>query len=117
MRITQGRIGSALPQRPGGRASADERAAADAARAGSTDRAIDGLTAAINSSSSDAGFRFQQRASLFLQRGDYARAADDFQSAISAYNDQITRGEQVANARAGLRASRGGLNIALAGSR
>ncbi|PQV63251.1 hypothetical protein B1R32_11477 [Abditibacterium utsteinense] len=117
VRITQGRLGSALPQRPGARAGADERAAADAARNGSTDRAIDGLTSAINSNSGDAGFRFQQRATLFLQRGDYSRAADDFQSAISAYNDQIGRGDQVASARAGLRAARSGLNLALAGGR
>ncbi len=117
VRITQGRIGSALPQRPSARASADERAAADATRTGATDRAINNLTSAINSNSGDAGFQLQQRATLFLNRADYSRAAEDFQSAISAYNDQIGRGEQVAAARAGIRASRSGLNVALAGGR
>jgi hypothetical protein len=106
-----------LPQRPAARASDAERDAAAAARGGSTTQAIDGLTAAINANSSDAGFRFQQRAQLFLGQGDYSRAADDFQSAISAYNDQIARGDQVASARAGLRAARSGLNLALAGGR
>ncbi len=117
VRITQGRVGSILPQRPTTRAGDAERAAAAAARSGSTNQAIDGLTNAINASSSDAGFRFQQRAMLFLSQNDYARAADDFQSAITAYSDQIARGEQVASARAGLSAARSGLNRALAGGR
>lgn len=117
VRITQGRVGSSLPLRSSARAGDAERNAAAAARGGSTTQAIDGLTAAINANSSDAGFRYQQRATLFLQQGDYSRAADDFQAAISAYNNQIERGEQVASARAGLRAARSGLNLALAGGR
>jgi tetratricopeptide (TPR) repeat protein len=117
VRITQGRVGSILPSRPSASANTAERAAAAAARGGSTAQAIDGLTNAINANSGDAGFRFQQRAQLFLSQGDYARAADDFQSAISAYNEQINRGDQVASARAGLRAARSGLNLALAGGR
>lgn len=117
VRITQGRVGSALPQRPAAQASDSERAAAAAAQGGSTAQAISGLTAAINANSSDAGFRFQQRATLFLGQRDYGRAAEDFQSAISAYTEQINRGEQVASANAGLRAARNGLNLALAGGR
>lgn len=117
VRITQGRVGSILPSRPAARAGDAERAAAAAARGGSTGQAIDGLTSAINANSGDAAFRFQQRAQLFLGQGDYARAADDFQAAIAAYNEQINRGDQVASARAGLRAARSGLNVALAGGR
>lgn len=118
VRITQGRVGtSTVPARSSAQASAQERNAANAARTGQSERAINSLSNAINSDSSDAGFRFQQRATLFLQNGDYRRAADDFQSAISAYNDQINSGESVASARAGLRAARSGLNLALAGGR
>lgn len=116
VRITQGRIGSSrLPQRPAAQAGADERGAADAVRNGQSDRAIEQLSSAVNADASDAGFRYQQRAMLFLDRGDYSRAADDFQAAISAYGEQIARGEQVAAARAGQRAARNGLNLALAG--
>jgi tetratricopeptide (TPR) repeat protein len=116
VRITQGRIGSSrLPQRPASQAGLDERGAAEAARGGQTEEAIQRLSNAVNADSSDAGFRYQQRAMLFLDRGDYSRAADDFQAAISAYGEQIERGEQVAAARAGQRAARNGLNLALAG--
>lgn len=117
VRITQGRVGSLAPQRSSSRAGDAERSAAAAARSGSTTQAIDGLTAAINANASDAGYRFQQRAMLFMGQGDYSRAIDDFQAAISAYNDQIARGDQVASARAGLSAARSGLNRALAGNR
>lgn len=118
VRITQGRVGgSSVPQRSSSQADADERGAANASRAGQTDQAVNRITAAINSNPGDAGFRYQQRATLFLDRGDYTRAADDFQAAISAYNAQIERGEQVDAARAGLRTARSGLNAALAGGR
>ena len=118
VRITQGRVGtSALPQRPAAQAGADERGAANATRAGQTDRAIERLSAALSTDANDAGYRYQQRAQLFLDRGDYGRAVDDFQAAISAYNEQILRGEQVNSARAGVRAARSGLNLALAGNR
>jgi tetratricopeptide (TPR) repeat protein len=116
VRITRGRIGtSALPNIPTAQAGDAERGAANASRGGQTDRAISGLSAAINADSSDAGYRYQQRAMLFLDRGDYSRAADDFQSAISAYGEQISRGDQVNAARAGQSAARRGLNLALAG--
>ena len=118
VRITQGRVTtSTLPQRPAAQAGADERSAARATGPGQSERAIERLSAAINTDPSDAAFRLQQRGQLFLDRGDYARAADDFQSAISAYNEQIARGEQVASARAGVRTARSGLNLALAGNR
>jgi tetratricopeptide (TPR) repeat protein len=118
VRITQGRIGtSALPQRPSSQGNNDERGAAAASRNGQSEQAIDRLTSAINANASDAGYRYQQRAQLFLNRGDYSRAADDFQAAMSAYRAQIDRGEQVAAARAGYNSARSGLNLALAGGR
>lgn len=117
IRVREGRVGTGvLPARPDNQAREDERAANAAARSGQTDAAISRLSAAI-SADPDDGFRFQQRAMLFMERGDYRRAADDFQSAISSYQNQIDRGEQVAQARAGLRAARSGLNLALSRSR
>ncbi len=118
VRITQGRVGgSTVPQRSSSQANDSERGAAGASRNGQSDQAINNLTAAINADPGGAGYRYQQRATAFLDRGDYARAADDFQAAISAYSAQIERGEQVAAARAGLRTARSGLNAALAGGR
>jgi len=107
IRIRSGSLGAAsAPQRPQNQANNTEQAATNAARTGQTDTAIQGLTSAINNNPSDAGFRFQQRASLFLERGDYSRAADDYQSAISAYQEQINRGENVTSARSGLRSAK-----------
>jgi tetratricopeptide (TPR) repeat protein len=114
IRIRSGTLGAvSAPQRPQNQANNNEQTATTAARTGQTDQAIQGLTSAINNNPSDSGFRFQQRASLFLERGDYSRAVDDFQSAISAYQDQINRGENVTSARSGLRSARSGLNLAL----
>lgn len=118
VRITRGRIGSsAVPSRSSARNDDAERRATAASSSGRTGEAINRLTTAINADPGGAGFRYQQRASLFLDRGDFARAATDFQSAISAYSAQIERGDQVASASAGLRAARSGLNAALAGGR
>ncbi|RYE69249.1 MAG: hypothetical protein EOO81_08670 [Oxalobacteraceae bacterium] len=115
IRITQGSLSSrpATPPRTGTVAQGNERAAAAAAANGNQDRAINGLTNAINSSGSDQGFLLQQRAMAFMDRGDNARAVEDFQAAISAYQDQIGRGDNVASAQAGLRSARSGLNLAL----
>ena len=113
VKVTQGRIPP--PSRPGQAARDDESRAASAARAGQNDRAINSLTNAINNSDpSEAGSRYQQRATLFLQQGDAQRAISDFQSAISAYQSQINNGEDVAQARAGLRTCQSGLRLALA---
>lgn len=118
MRITQGRVGtSALPQRPASQGNNEERNAANASRSGQNEQAIERLSASINANASDAGYRYQQRAMLFLNRGDYSRAADDFQAAMNAYRAQIDRGEQVVAARAGYNSARSGLNLALAGGR
>jgi tetratricopeptide (TPR) repeat protein len=118
VRITQGQVGrSSAPARSSARGNNDESGAASASRSGQPDQAINRLTAAINASPQDAGFRYQQRATLYLERGDSARAASDFQAAIAAFNAQIERGDQVASARAGIRSARSGLNIALATAR
>jgi hypothetical protein len=118
VRITQGRLPSSAPVRPNNAARNDEGRAAAAARGGQSDAAINNLTSAINNSEpNDLGFRYQQRASLFMERGEYNRAIDDFQSAISAYNDQINRGEQVKQAQAGIKSARAGMNLAVSAAR
>ena len=118
VRITEGRVGNGvIPVQPGGAARQNENNANDAARNGQTDQAISQLSEAIRADSDNAGFRYQQRATLFLQRGDYGRASDDFQSAISAYQNQINNGDDVAQARRGLNSARSGLSLALAGRR
>jgi tetratricopeptide (TPR) repeat protein len=108
--------GGAAPGRSSARAAAAESAAARAATGGRTDAAITNLNRAIEAGG-DTGWRYQQRALAFLEAGDYKRAADDFQTAISAYRDQIERGERVAEARVGERACQSGLALALANLR
>ncbi len=118
VRVTEGRVGNGVvPSQPSAVARENERAANDAARNGQNDQAISQLSQAIRADSDNAGFRYQQRATLFLQRGDYNRASDDFQSAISAYQAQIANGDDVAQARRGLSSARSGLTLALAGKR
>ena len=118
VRITEGRVGNGvIPQQPSSVARQNESSAGDAARNGQTDQAISQLSQAIRADSENAGFRYQQRATLFLQRGDYNRASEDFQAAISAYQNQINSGDDVAQARRGLSSARSGLNLALAGKR
>jgi tetratricopeptide (TPR) repeat protein len=108
------RPGVAAPPRSGSAARGDERDATAATRNGQTDRAINSLTNAIGATGSDSGYLYQQRAMAYMQRGDSARASEDFQSAINAYQAQIDRGENVAAAQAGLRAARSGLAVAQA---
>lgn len=118
VRVTEGRVGNGvIPSQPSAVARDNERQANDAARNGQSDQAISQLSQAIRADSDNAGFRYQQRATLFLQRGDYNRATDDFQSAISAYQSQISSGDDVAQARRGLSSARSGLTLALAGKR
>lgn len=90
-------------------------AEAAAVRAGSSrrpDAAITSSSQAIRNGG-ETGWNYQQRALAFLTRGDNQRAADDFQLAISAYNDQIARGDRVDEARGGVSACRAGLALAL----
>lgn len=112
IRITRGSLGRPVT-RSGTVARGNERAATAAAATGNADRAINNLTGAINATGSDQGFLLQQRATAFLDRGDTARAVEDFNASINAYQDQINRGENVAAAQAGQRAARSGLNVAL----
>ncbi len=118
VRVTEGRVGSGvMPSQPSNVARENENNANAAARNGQTDQAISQMSQAIRADSDNAGFRYQQRAMLFLQRGDYNRASDDFQSAISAYQSQISNGDNVAQAKSGLNSARSGLTLALAGKR
>lgn len=118
VRVTEGRVGTGvMPSQPSNVARENENNANASARNGQTDQAISQLSQAIRADSDNAGFRYQQRAMLFLQRGDYNRASDDFQSAISAYQSQISRGDNVAQAKSGLNSARSGLTLALAGKR
>ena len=118
VRVTEGRVGNGvIPTQPSNVARDNERSAGESARNGQTEQAISQMSQAIRADSDNAGFRYQQRATLFLQRGDYNRASDDFQSAISAYQNQIGRGDDVAQAKRGLNSARSGLALALAGKR
>jgi Flp pilus assembly protein TadD len=99
-----------------GRAAAPPRAAALAARderfaASGNAGAIAAATRAIESGD-DSAVRYQQRAQLYLVSGDNGRAVNDFRSAIAGYNDMIARGDRVALARAGIAASRSGIEVA-----
>lgn len=113
IRITQGSISRPAPARSGTLARGNERSATTAAAAGNQDAAINSLTNALNATGADQGFLLQQRAMAFLDRGDSARAVEDFNSSIAAYQDQINRGENVPAAQAGIRSARSGLNLAL----
>jgi tetratricopeptide (TPR) repeat protein len=106
--------GASPVARPENRAANDERNARSDAQAGRADAAIDNLSRAIESGGPDVALRYQQRAQLYLQNGDGARASSDFQAAISAYNDMIARGDRVAIARSGISACRRGLQMAQA---
>ena len=118
IRVTEGRLGNGvMPTQPDGAARQNERNASEAARGGQTEQAIAQLSQAIRADSDNAGYRYQQRATLFLQRGDYSRASDDFQSAVAAYQNQIARGDNVTEAKRGLAAARSGLTLAIAAKR
>jgi hypothetical protein len=109
IRITGNR--PAAPARPEAGSRAAEAAARDAAAAGRTGSAISSASSAIEGGR-DTGWRYQQRALLFLEQGDNARAADDFRTAIAAYRDQINRGVNVDQARIGIDACQNGLRLA-----
>jgi hypothetical protein len=113
-RVTTNRANTgAAPARPDSRARDAENDAREDARSGRTERAITRTTAAIEGGR-DTGWRYQQRALLKLENGDNASAADDFQTAIAAYRDQIARGISTDEARAGISACQSGLRLAQA---
>jgi hypothetical protein len=104
--------------RPENAARSAEDAARDDASNGRTGDAISRTTAAINSGNDfDRAYRLQQRALLRLDAGDNSGAISDFQAAISAYNDQISRGTRVAEARRGISSCQSGLRLAQANNR
>lgn len=111
VRITTTHTPATAPTRPEARSRAAEAAAAEAARAGRTGGAISSASASIEGGR-DTGWRYQQRALLFLEQGDNARAADDFRTAIAAYRDQINRGANTDQARTGIDACQNGLRLA-----
>lgn len=100
------------PARPENTAAGNESAAGGSARAGDSAAAISRMTRSIESGGGDTAFRYQQRAGLYVQSGDYSRAINDYQSAIAAYNDMIARGERVSFARSGIQASQRGIQLA-----
>lgn len=99
------------PPRSSGLARDAEHAAMSDARSGQTSKGIDRVNESMQIGGA-TGWSYQQRAGLNLERGDYARAADDFQTAIAAYNDQIRRGERVQEARQGIKSCETGLRLA-----
>lgn len=116
--LSRPRNPSAAQPRPSNRGTEAERAAARESRAGRSGSAITTINEAIRTGNGgDTGWRYQQRALLFLEQGDYQRAADDFQVAINSYRDQVRRGERVNEAQSGIQACRSGLNLALANLR
>jgi tetratricopeptide (TPR) repeat protein len=102
---------STAPARPDARAARDVRSAASG-NAG----AVAAATRAIEAGGGDTAMRYQQRAQLYLDSGDNTRAINDFQTAISAYNDMIARGDRPAVARAGIQVSQRGIQVARARS-
>lgn len=97
--------------RPGNEARAAENAASRAGAAGRAGDVVPNLTRSIERQ--PTGYVYQQRAIAFMERGDNARAVDDFQSAISAYQDQIRQNQNVEDARNGIQACRSGLQLAM----
>ena len=59
----------------------------------------------------DAAYKYQMRALIYVEQGNNARAASDFQSAIALYQRQLTRGQNVEEARRGLQACRQALSL------
>jgi tetratricopeptide (TPR) repeat protein len=97
--------------RPGNEARAAENAASRAGAAGRTEDVVPNLTRSIERQ--PTGYGYQRRAMAFMEKGDYARAVDDFQSAISAYQDQIRQNQNVEDARNGIQACRSGQQLAM----
>lgn len=117
-RPATGSVAIPPPVRPANRVVQAERAANTDIRAGRGERAIQNITSAIaDGGGKDTGWHYQRRALLFLERGDNQRAVDDFQTAMSAYRDQIRRGENVSEAQSGIQACQSGLRLALSNLR
>lgn len=59
----------------------------------------------------DTAYNYQLRALTFVEQGNNARAATDFQTAMTLYRRQIARGVRVDEAQRGLDACRKGLRL------
>lgn len=113
VRVSPYRVAPAsVPPRSSARAAAAEAQANQAIRSGHPERAADIITPSMESG--DVAYNYQSRALLFMERGDYGRARDDFQTAISYYRDQIRRGDNSNAARKGLQSCEDGRRDALA---
>ncbi len=111
--VQVGPSGRSPMARPENNAAADEQAAGNDARSGRADSALERLSRSIDSGGSDVAFRLQQRAQMYMQSGDGARAVADFQAAINAYEAMISRGDRVSIARSGIQACRRGMQLAV----
>lgn len=111
--VQVGPSGRSPMARPENNAAADEQAAGNDARSGRADSAVERLSRSIDSGGSDVAFRLQQRAQMYMQSGDGARAVADFQAAINAYEAMISRGDRVSIARSGIQACRRGMQLAV----
>ncbi len=111
IRVDPVRPMGATASRPANVVRRSEASAAAAAAQGNSGRVVSSMSDAIQRLPS--GYAYQRRAMAFLDQADYSRAADDFQSAIGAYNEQINRNQDVEEARNGLRTSQSGLRMAI----
>ncbi len=59
----------------------------------------------------NTAYEYQTRALIYLEQGQNARAASDFQSAMALYRRQIARGDRNEETRRGLEACRQGLSL------
>ena len=59
----------------------------------------------------NTAYQYQTRALIYVEQGNNARAASDFQSAMALYRRQIARGDRVDEAQRGLQACRDGLML------
>lgn len=115
IRVDPVRPASPPSARPSNVGRAAENAASRAATTGRTTEVVPNLNRAIDRA--PTGYAYQRRAMAFMEQGDYSRAADDFQSAIAGFEDQIRRGQNEEDARNGIRACRSGLQLALENAR
>lgn len=111
IRVDSMRPAGATASRPANVVRRAEASAAAAAAQGNTGRAINSMSDSIQRL--PTGYAYQRRAMAFLEQTDYSRAADDFQSAIAAYNDQINHNQDVDDARNGIRTCQSGLRMAI----
>jgi tetratricopeptide (TPR) repeat protein len=104
---------ASAPARASARAREAEQQASRAARSGDSATALNQLNEALRSGGG-TGWNYQQKGLVQLQDGEYERAIDSFRTAIQGYSEQIARGENAAEARAGIQTCRSGIRMAQA---